>query len=100
MEERFMQLGMVGLGRMGANMVKRLVAAGHECPVFDMSPKTVAELAKERGVIATSSLQDLVGKLQKPRAVWLMIPAAVVEQTLADLAPHLESGDIVIDGGN
>ncbi|HVJ09406.1 MAG TPA: decarboxylating 6-phosphogluconate dehydrogenase [Acidisarcina sp.] len=95
-----MQLGMVGLGRMGANMVRRLVAEGHECPVYDMSPKAVAELAKEKGVIATSSFKDLVSKLQQPRAIWLMIPAAVVDQTIAEIAPHLESGDILIDGGN
>ncbi len=95
-----MQLGMVGLGRMGANIVRRLVAAGHECPVFDTSPKVVEGLAKEKGVIATSSLEDFVGKLEKPRAIWLMIPAAVVEKTLAEIVPLLEAGDILIDGGN
>jgi 6-phosphogluconate dehydrogenase len=95
-----MQLGMVGLGRMGANMVKRLVANGHECTVFDMSAKVVEELAKEKGVTGSASLEDFVGKLAKPRAVWLMIPAGYVDETLAKLAPHLESGDIVIDGGN
>jgi 6-phosphogluconate dehydrogenase len=95
-----MQLGMVGLGRMGANMVKRLVAKGHECTVFDMSPKVVEALAQEKGVTGSASLEDMVGKLAKPRAVWLMIPAGYVDDTLAKLVPHLESGDIVIDGGN
>jgi 6-phosphogluconate dehydrogenase len=99
-EERAMQLGMVGLGRMGANMVKRLVANGHECTVFDMSAKVVADLAKEKGVTGSASLEDFVGKLAKPRAIWLMIPAGYVDDTLAKLVPHLESGDIVIDGGN
>jgi 6-phosphogluconate dehydrogenase len=95
-----MQLGMVGLGRMGANMVKRLVANGHECTVFDMSPKVVQELAKEKGVTGSASLEDLVGKLAKPRAVWLMIPAGYVDETLGKLVPLLAAGDIVIDGGN
>jgi 6-phosphogluconate dehydrogenase len=95
-----MQLGMIGLGRMGANMVRRLAAHGHECVVFDMSPKAVEELAKEKGVAGSSSLQDFVSKLAKPRAVWMMIPAGVVEKTIAEIAPHLEAGDILIDGGN
>jgi 6-phosphogluconate dehydrogenase len=99
-EEGMMQLGMVGLGRMGANMVKRLVANGHECTVFDMSPKVVQELAKEKGVTGSASLEDLVGKLAKPRAVWLMIPAGYVDETLGKLVPLLAAGDIVIDGGN
>jgi len=84
---------------MGANMVRRLIRKGHECVVFDRSPQTVSELAKENAVGA-ESLQDLVKKLKKPRALWLMVPAAVVDQTIADLIPHLEAGDILIDGGN
>jgi 6-phosphogluconate dehydrogenase len=94
-----MQLGMVGLGRMGANMVRRLIKGGHQCVVFDVSPKAVADLAHDRAVGA-SSTADLVRKLEKPRAVWLMVPAGVVDKTIADLVPHLESGDILIDGGN
>jgi 6-phosphogluconate dehydrogenase len=94
-----MQLGMIGLGRMGANMVRRVLKAGHTCVVFDMSAKAVAELAKENA-LGASSLQDFVSKLQKPRAVWLMVPAAVVDKTIADLLPHLGAGDILIDGGN
>src|SRR5215813_10304042 len=94
-----MQLGMVGLGRMGANMVRRLLKAGHDCVVFDMSPVAVRELTRENAVGATS-LSDLVKKLEKPRAVWLMVPAAVVDKTIADILPALESGDILIDGGN
>ena len=94
-----MQLGMVGLGRMGANMVRRLIRAGHSGVVFDMSPKAVEDLVKGKAV-GSSSLQDLVKKLQKPRAVWLMVPAAVVDKTIADILPFLESDDILIDGGN
>jgi 6-phosphogluconate dehydrogenase len=94
-----MQLGMIGLGRMGANMVKRLLKGGHLCVAFDMSPKAVEDLVREKAVGA-SSLIDLVKKLQKPRAVWLMVPAAVTDKTIAGLLPHLEAGDIVIDGGN
>jgi len=94
-----MQLGMIGLGRMGANMVRRLIGGGHDCVVFDMSPKAVEKLAKEKAVGA-SSLADFVKKLAKPRAVWLMVPAAVVDRTIADLLPLLEKGDILIDGGN
>src|SRR5262249_7409459 len=94
-----MQLGMIGLGRMGANMVRRLVKGGHECVVFDRSPNAVQELTREKAVGATS-LADLVKKLTRPRAIWLMVPAAVVDQTIADLRPHLAEGDILIDGGN
>src|ERR1700758_950664 len=94
-----MQLGMIGLGRMGANMVRRLLKGGHDCVVFDMSPNAVNEMTKERAT-GSSSLDDLVKKLEKPRAVWLMVPAAVVDKTIADLVPKLESGDIIIDGGN
>src|SRR6266478_2332051 len=94
-----MQLGMVGLGRMGANMVRRLLRGGQQCVVYDRSPKVVEELAKEKAV-GTSSLQDFVKKLEKPRAVWLMVPAAVVDAMIADLLPYLEPGDILIDGGN
>src|SRR6266702_1586351 len=94
-----MQLGMVGLGRMGANMVRRLLKGGHRCVVFDMSPKAVNKLVQERAA-GSSSLRDLVTKLEKPRAVWLMVPAAVVDNAIADLLPHLEADDILIDGGN
>ena len=94
-----MQLGMIGLGRMGANMVRRLIKAGHECMVFDRSAKAVEELAHDKA-ISSQSLADLVGKMQKPRAVWLMVPAGVVDETIAELSKSLEPGDIVIDGGN
>src|SRR6516225_5003417 len=94
-----MQLGMVGLGRMGANMVRRLIRDGHDCVVFDMSSKAVADLVAEKAT-GSSSLEDLVKKLAKPRAVWLMVPAAVVDETIAKVVPSLEPGDILIDGGN
>jgi 6-phosphogluconate dehydrogenase len=94
-----MQIGMIGLGRMGANMVRRLLKGGQQCMVFDRSSKVVEELVQEKA-IGASSLADLVKKLDKPRAVWLMVPAAVVDQTIADLLPHLEAEDILIDGGN
>ena len=84
---------------MGANMVRRLIKKGHNCVVFDRSQQAVSDLVKDNAVGA-SSLQDLVKKLAKPRALWLMVPAAVVDQTIADLLPHLEAGDILIDGGN
>src|SRR5215467_7878312 len=94
-----MQLGMIGLGRMGANMVRRLLKNGQECVVFDRSPKVVNELVKEKATGATS-LSDLVAKLDRPRAIWLMVPAAVVDEMIGELSPLLESGDIIIDGGN
>src|SRR5262247_1240115 len=94
-----MQLGMIGLGRMGANMVHRLLAGGHQCVVFDRSPKAVEELVRAKAVGA-SSVGDLVKKLQTPRAVWLMVPAAAVDATIDEVLPHLTPGDIVIDGGN
>src|SRR6201996_873410 len=94
-----MQLGMIGLGRMGANMVRRLVKGGHQCVVFDMSANAVADMVKDKAT-GSSSLADLVKKLEKPRAIWLMVPAAVVDKSIADLLPLLEAGDILIDGGN
>ena len=94
-----MQIGMIGLGRMGANMVRRLIKGGHQCVVFDMSPKAVQGLVEEKAV-GSSSLADFVKKLAKPRVVWLMVPAAVADKTIADLLPHLEAEDILIDGGN
>src|SRR5215468_2746929 len=98
-KEAYMQLGMVGLGRMGANMVRRLIKGGHECVVFDRSPKAVKDMVGEKAV-GSSSLQDFVKKLRKPRVVWLMLPAAVVDKTIASLTPLLEPDDILIDGGN
>ena len=94
-----MQLGMIGLGRMGANMVERLMKAGHELVVYDSHANAVKDLAS-RGASGAASLKDLVARLQRPRAVWLMVPAAVVDPVLADLVPLLEAGDTVIDGGN
>ena len=94
-----MQLGMIGLGRMGANMVRRLLKGGHDCVVFDVSPTAIEELVKEKAT-GTTSLEDFVKKLQKPRAVWLMVPAATVDKTIAEVLPHLEPGDVLIDGGN
>src|ERR1700751_2337867 len=94
-----MQLGMIGLGRMGANMVRRFIDRGHSCVVFDRSPQAISDLVKDRAVGA-DSLGAFVKKLEKPRAIWLMVPAAVVDQTIADLLPHLEPDDILIDGGN
>ena len=94
-----MQLGMIGLGRMGSNMVRRLMKGGHECVVFDMNPASVKQMAGE-GASGATSLDEFVRKLKKPRAVWLMVPAAVVDSTLQELAPRLEPGDAIIDGGN
>jgi len=94
-----MQLGMIGLGRMGANMVRRLLRGGHQCVVYDRSPQAIQELVSERAVGA-SSLPDLVNKLARPRVIWLMVPAAVVDQTISELVPRLAEGDILIDGGN
>ena len=94
-----MQLGMVGLGRMGANLVRRLMRDGHRCVVYDVNPEAVKQLDAE-GATGTSSLQELVDKLEQPRAVWLMLPAAIVDSTLEQLVPLLARGDAVIDGGN
>src|SRR5258705_4898423 len=94
-----MQLGMIGLGRMGANMVRRLIRHGQQCVVYDMSLDAVADLVKDRAT-GSSSLADFVRKLEKPRAIWLMVPAAVVDRSIGDLLPLLEAGDTLIDGGN
>ncbi|MGE5128741.1 MAG: phosphogluconate dehydrogenase (NAD(+)-dependent, decarboxylating) [Sphingomonadaceae bacterium] len=94
-----MQLGMIGLGRMGTNMVCRLMKASHECVVHDLHAEAIENL-QESGAVGASSLHDLVARLAKPRAVWLMVPAAVVDRVLAQLAPLLEAGDTIIDGGN
>jgi len=94
-----MQLGMIGLGRMGANMVRRLMRAGHECVVFDMSPDAIAAMEKE-GAIGSTDLDDFVARLTKPRAAWIMVPAAVVDPTIDALLERVEAGDIIIDGGN
>jgi 6-phosphogluconate dehydrogenase len=98
-KKRIMQLGMVGLGRMGANMVRRLIRDGHKCVVYDRSPQAVKGLVKEKATGSTS-IADFVKKLAKPRVVWLMVPAGVVDQTIASFVPLLEPGDILIDGGN
>ncbi len=94
-----MQIGMIGLGRMGANMVRRLLKDGHQCVVFDLSPKAEAALVQE-GAIGASSFEHLASKLERPRAIWMMVPAAAVDNTIASLLPYLERGDILIDGGN
>lgn len=94
-----MQMGMIGLGRMGASMVQRLMINGHTCVVYDRQPETVAGLCAQ-GAVGTSSLQELAAKLTRPRVIWLMVPAAIVDQVLEQLIPHLDSDDIIIDGGN
>lgn len=94
-----MQLGMIGLGRMGANMVRRLLRDGHQCTVFDRAQSSIDDLVKE-GATGSSSLADMVSKLATPRAIWLMVPAAVVDETITELLPHLSKDDIIIDGGN
>ena len=94
-----MQLGMIGLGRMGANMVRRLLKGGHECVVYNRSPQPVQALVED-GAVGSTDFKDLVKKLPKPRAIWLMVPAAVVDETISQLVPHLEAGDTLIDGGN
>ena len=94
-----MQLGMIGLGRMGANMVQRLMAAGHECVVYDRNADAVAALVAE-GAVGATDLADFCAKLSLPRAAWIMVPAAVVDGVMTDLKPHLRSGDMIVDGGN
>src|SRR5512144_1320394 len=94
-----MQLGMIGLGRMGANMVRRLRAGGHDCVVFDRSPEAVRSLGAE-GAVGAESLADLLRRLARPRVAWMMVPAGAVDATIAELVPNLEPGDIVVDGGN
>jgi 6-phosphogluconate dehydrogenase len=94
-----MELGMIGLGRMGTNMVRRLLRAGHQCVIYDLQPKSVQTLVGE-GAVGSGSLEEFVKKLSKPRAVWMMVPAAVVDRTLEAVVPFLEPDDIIIDGGN
>ncbi|PWT96704.1 MAG: 6-phosphogluconate dehydrogenase (decarboxylating) [Terriglobia bacterium] len=94
-----MQLGMIGLGRMGSNMVRRLLSKGHDCVVFDRTRTAVQELTGE-GATGSASLTELIGKLERPRAIWLMVPAAAVDESIQDLLPHLQPGDVLIDGGN
>jgi 6-phosphogluconate dehydrogenase len=94
-----MQLGMIGLGRMGANMVRRLMRRGHQCVVYDLSKEAVQGLGKE-GAVGSASLDDFIAKLSKPRAAWIMVPAAAVDSTLNDLSARMQAGDIIIDGGN
>src|SRR6266404_399399 len=94
-----MQIGMIGLGRMGANMVRRLLHGGHQCVVFDTNAANVEALVKE-GATGSSSLEDLVGKLTDPRPIWMMVPAAVVDSMVGKISAFLKSGDILIDGGN
>ena len=95
-----MQIGMIGLGRMGANMVRRMQKAGHQCVVFDRSQEAVQALAKEGAVVGAASMQDFMSKLKAPRAVWLMLPAAAVDESIAELTDMLAADDVLIDGGN
>jgi 6-phosphogluconate dehydrogenase len=94
-----MELGMIGLGRMGTNMVRRLMRAGHKCFTYDVHPEAVQAVVKE-GAVGATSLENLVQQLSKPRTLWMMVPDAAVEQTLNGLVPHLQPGDVVVDGGN
>src|ERR1700683_2830337 len=94
-----MEIGMIGLGRMGTNMVKRLMKAGHHCVVYDLHTDAVEKLAKD-GAVGAASLEDLARKLKAPRAVWMMVPAAVVDSMLEELIPFLEQDDVIVDGGN
>ena len=94
-----MQIAMIGLGRMGAGMVRRLLAAGHECVVWDVNADAVAELSAD-GAVPAATVQELPGKMQSPRAVWMMVPAGLVDMVIGDVAPHLGEGDVLIDGGN
>jgi 6-phosphogluconate dehydrogenase len=94
-----MQIGMMGLGRMGANMVRRLMKAGHECVVYDINPASVADLARD-GAVGTGSMKEFVGKLKKPRVAWLMLPAAITGKIAGEIAELMEAGDIIVDGGN
>jgi 6-phosphogluconate dehydrogenase len=94
-----MQIAMIGLGRMGANMVRRLLKGGHQCVVFDRSAQAIVDLTKEKAVGA-KGIADLIQQLQKPRIIWLMVPAAAVDDTIAEIVPHLDAEDILIDGGN
>src|SRR5690349_19305801 len=94
-----MQIGMIGLGRMGANMVKRLLRGGHECVVNDRSPEAIQALVTE-GAVGGASLEEFIAKLKPPRAIWLMIPAALVDTMLDQLRIVVEAGDVIIDGGN
>jgi 6-phosphogluconate dehydrogenase len=97
--ERPMQLGMIGLGRMGANLVRRLIRDGHNCVAYDVNKEAVSALAGER-VLGATSLKDLVAKLTEPRAIWLMLPAAITQKMIDELVPHLSPDDVIIDGGN
>jgi 6-phosphogluconate dehydrogenase len=94
-----MELGMIGLGRMGSNMVQRLLRAGHECVAYDVHPEAAQALVKN-GAVGATSIEDFARKLKAPRAIWMMVPAAVVDETLKALIPFLEKDDVVIDGGN